>query len=63
VVKVYDDKACVLHGHPQKSGSTTDRPEGTPIKCYSFSQYGRRKAIAKAYALHYAIRKSQEGRG
>lgn len=62
MVKVYDDKACVLHGHPQKPGSPTDKPEGTPIHCYSFAQYGKEKAIKKAQAMHYAIAISQKRR-
>jgi len=59
-VKVGTKQACVVHGHPKKVGSKTDKPIGTPIKCYSFDKYGRKEAIKKAHAMHYAIQKSQE---
>lgn len=50
---------CVLHGHPKKPGSKTDKPFGTPIKCYSIAQYGDDVARRKAFAMHYAIQKSE----
>jgi len=28
------DKWCVVHGHPQKPGSPTDKPKGSIIKCF-----------------------------
>lgn len=58
MVKIYPDKACVVHGHPKKAGSKRDKPKGTVIKCYSFSKYGRKEAINKAHKMHYAIVKS-----
>lgn len=59
------DQWCVVHGHPQKPGSPTDKPIGTPIKCYSISEYGEEGAKKKAQALHTAIilsQQQQEGR-
>ena len=41
------DKWCVVHGHPQKAGSKTDKPEGTVIKCFDTK--------AEADAMHRAI--------
>ena len=38
---------CVVHGHPQKPGSKTDKPPGTPIKCFATKE--------KAEAMHKAI--------
>lgn len=38
---------CVVHGHPQKPGSKTDKPEGTVIKCFSTKK--------QADAMHRAI--------
>ena len=38
---------CVVHGHPQKPGSKTDKPEGTVIKCFPTK--------AQADAMHRAI--------
>ncbi|MEX2753977.1 MAG: hypothetical protein Q6365_001195 [Candidatus Sigynarchaeota archaeon] len=49
------NKWCVLHGHPQKAGSETDRPAGSVIKCFNTAK--------EAYAMHYAIVKSEERRG
>jgi hypothetical protein len=54
------DKWCVLHGHPQKTGSKTDKPAGTAIDCYSIAEFGEEGARKKAMAMHYAIVKSQE---
>lgn len=60
MVKVFEDRACVLHGHPQKEGSKTDKPMGTTMKCYYFSVHGKAEAIKKAEAMHYAIQMSQK---
>jgi len=49
---------CVVHGHPQKPGSKTDKPEGTPIKCYEFTpgdKGSEARAKSKAEKLHAAI--------
>jgi len=54
MVRVYDDRVCVLHAHAD-TGGPHDAPPGTPIKCWSFAKYGKKKAIAKAHAMHYAI--------
>ena len=59
MIKYYPDKVCVVHGHPQKPGSARDKPKGTPIKCWSYSTWGKKEAIKKAQAMHYAIMKSQ----
>jgi len=56
------DEWCVLHGHPQKTGSKTDKPAGTPIHCYSIAEFGEEGARKKAMAMHYAIQMS-EARG
>jgi len=45
------DQYCVVHGHPQKPGSKTDKPEGSVIKCFSTK--------AEADAMHKAIIISQ----
>jgi hypothetical protein len=50
---------CVLHGHPQKEGSKTDKPPGTAIHCYSIAEFGEEGARKKAMAMHYAITQSQ----
>jgi len=55
MVKVYEDRACVVHAHAQKPGSKRDKPPGVPIKCYSFKEYGKKGAVKKAYAMHTAI--------
>lgn len=60
MVEVYSDRACVVHAHVQRQGSKTDKPAGTPIKCYSFQEEGgREQAIKKAYAMHTAIMESE----
>lgn len=46
-----DDKWCVVHGHPQKPGSKTDKPEGSVIKCFPTKE--------QAEAMHKAIIISQ----
>lgn len=53
---------CVVHGHAQKSGSKTDKPKGSVIKCYSFvpgNKTSEDTARKKAAAMHYAISISQ----
>lgn len=42
---------CVVHGHPKKAGSKTDKPKGSVIKCFA--------SRARAMAMHTAIRLSQ----
>jgi len=49
------DKWCVLHGHPQKPGSKTDKPAGSVIACHD----SKKDAIAQ----HVAIMMSQKRRG
>lgn len=49
---------CVVHGHPQKPGSTTDKPQGAIIKCWPHTPGGYEKALA----MHRAIIAAQEGR-
>ena len=49
---------CVVHGHPKKKGSKTDKPKGTIIKCYSFNpkiKGSEARAKAKANKMHAAI--------
>lgn len=60
MVKVYDNRACVVHAHPMKEGSKTDKPIGTPIKCYYFKDHGRKQAIKLANIMHYAIMMSEK---
>lgn len=48
-------KHCVVHGHPKKKGSKTDKPKGTVIACH--------KTKAKAQAQHKAIMASKTRRG
>lgn len=50
---------CVIHAHPKKKGSKTDKPEGTAIHCYSIEKYGDKEAKRKADAMHFAIVSSQ----
>ncbi len=38
---------CVVHGHPKKEGSKTDKPEGSVIKCFNTKH--------EAVAMHVAI--------
>ena len=60
MVKVYENRACVVHAHAQKEGSKTDKPAGTPIKCYYFDEEGgKANAVKKAYAMHTAIMESE----
>jgi len=61
MVKVYSNRACVLHGHAQKAGSKTDKPKGSVIKCYYFGKDGDRElCIEKANQMHYAIMQSEK---
>lgn len=60
MVKIYEDRACVVHAHTQRQGSETDKPAGTPIKCYYFDEEGgKASAVKKAYAMHTAIMESE----
>ena len=55
---------CVVHGHPKKKGSKTDKPKGSIIKCYSFTpgnKVSETRAHNKAKAHHAAIVISQHG--
>jgi len=55
---------CTVHSHPQKSGSTTDKPKGSIIKCYEFTpgdMASEARAHRKAQKMHIAIRISEEG--
>ena len=56
---------CVVHGHPMKKGSKTDKPKGTIIKCYSFTPGNKQSeanAKAKAKKMHQAILISESKR-
>jgi len=53
------EKWCVVHGHPQKPGSKTDKPEGAIIKCYPGTPEGKKHAEA----MHKAIIISKIKRG
>ena len=46
------NKWCAVHGHPQKSGSKTDKPKGSIIKCFD--------TYAEAKRMHTAIIISQK---
>lgn len=52
MVKKRGNKYCVLHGHPKKKGSKTDRPLGSVIKCFNTEKEAR--------AMHTAILMSQK---
>jgi len=52
------DRWCVVHGHPKKAGSKTDKPEGSIIKCFSGPD-----AKSRAQAMHKAIMANNEGEG
>jgi len=41
------DKWCVIHAHPKKAGSKTDKPEGSVIKCF--------RSKKDAIKMHQAI--------
>lgn len=49
------ERWCVVHGHPQKKGSKTDKPKGSVIKCFPGTPQGKEKAMA----MHRAILISQ----
>ena len=54
---------CVVHGHPQKAGSKTDKPKGSIIKCYTFDpskEGSEANAKLKAQKMHRAILVSQQ---
>jgi len=53
------DKWCVIHGHPQKPGSETDKPDGSVIKCFPGTPEGKKQAEA----MHKAIIISKIKRG
>jgi len=55
MVKKRGNQWCVLHGHPKKMGSKTDKPKGSTIKCFSNK--------SDALAMHTAIILSQKRRG
>lgn len=42
---------CVVHAHPQKPGSSTDKPPGSIIKCFPHTTEGHERALA----MHRAI--------
>lgn len=49
------DQWCVVHGHPKKPGSKTDKEPGTPIHCFPTKE--------EAEAMHKAIIVSEIKRG
>lgn len=51
------DKWCVVHAHPQKPGSKTDKPPGTVIKCFDTKQDA--KAMHRAILISQAKRKNK----
>ena len=58
MVKKKGDRWCVVHGHPKKTGSKSDKPKGTIIKCYPFDpkvKSSEARAKKKASAMHRAI--------
>jgi len=54
MVKKIGSNWCVVHGHPKKKGSKTDKPAGTIIKCF--------RTKKEAEAMHQAILISQQSR-
>lgn len=46
------DKYCVIHSHPEKPGSKTDKPAGSIIKCFDTKEEAER--------MHMAILISQQ---
>lgn len=52
MVKKINGQYCVVHGHPRKKGSKTDKPMGSVIKCFNNAR--------DAFAMHYAIVMSQK---
>lgn len=55
VVKKVDGQWAVVHGHPKKEGSKTDKPEGAIIHKFDTKK--------EAEAMHAAIYLSQHRRG
>lgn len=47
MVEKRGDKWCVLHAHALNTGSATDKPPGTIIKCFDTKE--------EANAMHQAI--------
>lgn len=47
------NKWCVIHGHPKKTDSKTDKPKGAIIKCFNTETEAKR--------MHTAIILSQKG--
>lgn len=45
------NKWCVVHAHPKKKGSKTDKPKGSIIKCYPGTEAGHQAALK----MHRAI--------
>lgn len=63
MVKKIGNAYCVVHGHPKKKGSKTDKPIGTVIKCFNFNpkvKGSEARAKAKAMAMHRAIMAKQK---
>jgi len=58
-VVVTKTAAEVRHGH-EDTGGSRDKPVGSVIKSFPFAKYGRKTAIKKAQAMHYAIVKSEQ---
>lgn len=59
------NKWCVVHGHPQKEGSKTDKPVGSVIKCFPFeegNEESEKRAKEQALKMHRAILISQQKR-
>lgn len=52
MIEKRNGKYCVVHGHPKKPGSKTDKPEGSVIKCFD--------TLAEAEKMHKAIIISQQ---
>lgn len=59
MVVVTKTAAEVRHGHADTGGSH-DAPKGMVIKRFPFDKYGRKGAIKRAQAMHYAIVKSEQ---
>lgn len=49
------NKWCVVHAHPKKKGSKTDKAEGAIIKCFDTQE--------EAIKMHRAIEASKAERG
>ena len=60
MVQKIGNKWCVVHAHPMKPSSKTDKPIGTPIYCYSIDKYGEEEAKKKADKMHQAILISED---